>query len=217
MRTGAMYLNEEPSPQAEQALRERLSLLADGALAGQALVEAVSQAAADPQARACWHRYHLVGDVLRSPDLARPGDDAAFLARFQQRLASEPPAEWARIDISSIALNDQPVQGKVDFLAQPEAANGALFRWRLVAGVAALATVGLLAWQLAGGVAAPAPGPQLAQGPNTTPAAAPDTPVMLRDARLDELLAAHRQAGGASALQMPAGFLRNATYEGPLR
>jgi sigma-E factor negative regulatory protein RseA len=30
-------------------------------------------------------------------------------------------------------------------------------------------------------------------------------------------MAAHRQFGGASALQMPAGFLRNATFEGPAR
>jgi len=37
--------------------------------------------------------------------------------------------------------------------------------------------------------------------------------VMLRDARLDALLAAHKQFGGASALQVPAGFLRNATFE----
>lgn len=39
--------------------------------------------------------------------------------------------------------------------------------------------------------------------------------VMLRDARLDLLLEAHRQAGGAS--QMPSGFLRNATFDGPAR
>jgi sigma-E factor negative regulatory protein RseA len=41
--------------------------------------------------------------------------------------------------------------------------------------------------------------------------------VMIRDPRLDELLAAHKQFGGASALQMPAGFMRNATIEGPAR
>jgi sigma-E factor negative regulatory protein RseA len=40
---------------------------------------------------------------------------------------------------------------------------------------------------------------------------------MIRDPRLDELLAAHRQLGGASALQAPAGFLRNATFEAPAR
>lgn len=39
--------------------------------------------------------------------------------------------------------------------------------------------------------------------------------VMLRDARLDRLLEAHRQAGGAA--QMPSGFLRNATFDGPSR
>jgi sigma-E factor negative regulatory protein RseA len=39
--------------------------------------------------------------------------------------------------------------------------------------------------------------------------------VMLRDPRLDQLLEAHQQAGGAS--QMPSGFLRNATFERPSR
>ena len=41
--------------------------------------------------------------------------------------------------------------------------------------------------------------------------------VMLRDPRLDELMAAHKQFGGTSALQMPSGFLRNATFDGPTR
>jgi sigma-E factor negative regulatory protein RseA len=40
---------------------------------------------------------------------------------------------------------------------------------------------------------------------------------MLRDARLDALMAAHKQFGGTSALQMPAGFISNATYETPAR
>ncbi len=44
-----------------------------------------------------------------------------------------------------------------------------------------------------------------------------EPPVMLRDPRLDELLAAHRQFGGTSALQMASGFLRNATFEPPGR
>ena len=41
--------------------------------------------------------------------------------------------------------------------------------------------------------------------------------VMIRDPRLDEFLAAHRQLGGVSALQMPAGFVRAATVEAPGR
>ena len=61
--------------------------------------------------------------------------------------------------------------------------------------------------------------PQLALVPaqpaQATLASAGNEPqVMIRDPRLDELLAAHKQFGGTSALQMPAGFLRNATFEG---
>jgi sigma-E factor negative regulatory protein RseA len=37
--------------------------------------------------------------------------------------------------------------------------------------------------------------------------------VVIRDARLEELLAEHRQHGGMSALQMPTGFIRGATYD----
>ena len=37
--------------------------------------------------------------------------------------------------------------------------------------------------------------------------------VVIRDAQLEALLAEHRQHGGMSALQMPSGFIRNATYE----
>jgi sigma-E factor negative regulatory protein RseA len=40
---------------------------------------------------------------------------------------------------------------------------------------------------------------------------------MIRDPQLDEFMAAHRQLGGASMLQMPAGLVRNATFEGPAR
>ena len=46
----------------------------------------------------------------------------------------------------------------------------------------------------------------------TAQADTPGEPVMLRDPRLDELVAAHRHYHGANNLQMPAGFLRNATF-----
>ena len=57
-------------------------------------------------------------------------------------------------------------------------------------------------------VAAPVPAASGANDPDTAP------PTMLRDARLDELLAAHRQAAGMSSLGGASGFLRNATFEG---
>ena len=36
---------------------------------------------------------------------------------------------------------------------------------------------------------------------------------VIRDARLDQYLAAHKQFGGSSALGVPSGFLRSATFE----
>jgi sigma-E factor negative regulatory protein RseA len=41
--------------------------------------------------------------------------------------------------------------------------------------------------------------------------------VMLRNPELEALMAAHRQYGGMTALQMPAGFLRTATFDPSVR
>jgi sigma-E factor negative regulatory protein RseA len=101
-------------------------------------------------------------------------------------------------------------------------ANDAVLRWKWLAAAASLMAVTVLGWHVGSvGIDTSA---RLASAPSTgvpatVGAAVPGTEpsVMLRDPRLDELLAAHRQFGGASALQMPAGFLRNATFEQPGR
>jgi sigma-E factor negative regulatory protein RseA len=87
----------------------------------------------------------------------------------------------------------------------------------MVVGLASVAVVAVLAWQ--GFKGSEAPGAQLAVAPQAgTTAGDPDvTPVMIRDPQLDALMAAHRQFGGTSALQMPTGFLRNATFEAGAR
>jgi sigma-E factor negative regulatory protein RseA len=61
--------------------------------------------------------------------------------------------------------------------------------------------------------------PQLAAAPGVQQAAVAEAAAapMTRDQRLDKLLAAHRQFGGATALQTSSGFLRSATFEGPAR
>ena len=103
-----------------------------------------------------------------------------------------------------------------------------MFRWKMVAGFASLAAVAAIGWtsfsqlQGAGGpgaqLAASSPERATAQGaPVVAVADADGQQVMIRDPRLDELLAAHKQFGSTSALQMPAGFLRNATFETPGR
>ena len=195
----------------------------DGQLSGAQAAMAV-QSMASAEARECWHVYHLVGDVLRSTDLAACGHDTAFVARLAARLQHETSAFEALPALAKPAMLD---------VARP-AANDGVFRWKLVAGLASFAAVAAIGWGALGSIgpqpgagaqlarsAAPAVGTTqvmaLAAPVSAASQAADMAPVMLRDARLGELLAAHRQTVGASALGNAAGFLRNATFEGPGR
>ena len=197
---------------------EMVSALADGELQGDAFARAVDSLATDAGAREAWHAYHLVGDVLRSAELASPSNGADFVARFRTRLQQEHVAVAPAPD--SLPVHDEMQDAASRVAAGRAPANAPGFGWPLLAGVASLTAVAAIAWNVLGGTGGTRPaGAELAQAaPQQQQAKAEATrPVMIRDARLDELLAAHRQAGGASALQMPAGFLRNATFESPGR
>lgn len=200
--------------------RERLSALADGQLQGDELAAAFAYASADEEGGKTWQLYHLVGDVLRSADLAQPANPA-FMARLREQLAQEVLPE-----------RSLQVPASMDVVAagRPEAANASVFRWKMVAGFASLAAVAAIGWTSLASLQGAGPagaGAQLAAVPErgTLALGAPVVVVadaegqqmMLRDPRLDELLAAHKQFGSTSALQMPAGFLRNATFEIPGR
>ena len=201
--------------------RELLSALADGPLEGDELAQALQFAEQD-EGRETWQMYHLVGDVMRSAELARPDHGSAFLANLHQKMAQEPVRSLPPAQLPDASRQALPAQ----------AANDSVFRWKMVAGVASLAAVMAVSWGVIGGAPASsggtANGPQMAllQSPaGVSPANAVQStdqgtalvvntaqgPV-LRDARLEQLLAEHRQYGGMSALQMPAGFLRDATH-----
>jgi sigma-E factor negative regulatory protein RseA len=201
---------------------EMVSALADGELHGDAFARAMDALATDAGARESWHAYHLVGDVLRSAELASPSNGADFVARFRARLQQEQAAVASKP--ASLPLHDDLHHAAARVATARAPANAPGFGWPLLAGVASLTAVAAIAWNVLGGAGITTPAtaelaqaatqpPQQAQPPRVEAA----RPVMIRDARLDELLAAHRQAGGASALQMPAGFLRNATFESPGR
>lgn len=190
--------------------REVVSALADGQLQGEAFALGVQQVTGDAAARDAWATYHLIGDVLRSAELAAATPPDRFLDKLQARLAAEPPPQRPSL------LPEM----RVAPVAPPrQAANESGWRWKAVAGFASVAAVAAVGWNLMGGAAAPSGGPQLAAAPAASGQvlAATERGAMIRDARLDELMAAHRQFGTANALQAPAGFLRNATFEGPAR
>lgn len=204
---------------------ERLSALLDGELSMVELDDWLLAQDADGAVQTACRRYQLIGQVMRAePLVVEPTSPQDFLAGVRARLSSAPAS----------AMAPSPAQPA----AQPRgvAANDAVFRWKLVAGVASLAAVMAVSWSVLGGAPGPAggvtPGPQMAQVPSgalggalpgsgqANPGAASATLVVntergpvLRDPRLEELLAEHRQYGGVSALQMPAGFLRDATHQ----
>jgi sigma-E factor negative regulatory protein RseA len=196
---------------------EMVSDLMDGRLRDDSFVLAVQALKTQAQAREAWHRYHVVGDVLRSGDLANCADDTGFLSRFQVRLQREAALRPDNADAGALAQvgSEQivmPATRRVD------AANDAGFSWKWAAGFASLLVVVFLGWNRVGDIQGSVAAPQLADARQASPSAVTvDTPtdgqVMIRDPRLDQLLMAHRQSGGASVLQVPSGFLRNATFE----
>lgn len=184
--------------------REMMSALADGQLAGDELAHALDVASRDAQARDAWRDYHLIGDVLRSDDLAGGARADVFLAALKERLRDE------RVDV----IQAEPLAFPP--ASRGEAANDGSFRWKLVAGAASVAAMSAIAWTLVATPATAPSGPQLSAAPAGTVLAGSERGVMIRDPRLDGLLEAHRQLGGA-ALVAPAGYFRNATLDGPVR
>jgi len=203
------------TPAADGSVHEHLSALVDGEI--DAAAEAALWRDDADVVCATWARYQLIGDALRGA--APQAADGARVAAIMQRVRQERAAPAPELIAAPVVLAP----------TRAEAANDAVFRWKMLAGFASLAAVVAVAWNMAGtGDMGGAAGPQLAQMPvQSAPVAAASVeaaaPVVvageqgpvLRDPRLEELMAAHRQAGGMSALQMPAGFLRNAAFDLP--
>jgi sigma-E factor negative regulatory protein RseA len=192
---------------------ELISALADGQLAGADFAQALAFCEADVQAMESWDAWHLIGDVLRSPELTAHAADTRFVARLRSRLSEE--TTLATLPAAPVPV--MPVGSSVTDVAtgQVEAANDAVFPWKLVAGFASVAAVAAIAWNAGNSLLAPPAAPQLAlSGPAAQQVlVVSEQGTIVRDARMQELLAAHKQFGGTSALQVPSGFLRNATFE----
>lgn len=211
-----------------------ISALVDGELDPAATRQACAQWQGDAAARASWHAYHLIGDVMRSDDLASDtAHDAGFMKALRTRLAAEP-----------VVLAPQRVEAPPGLEAASErrAARSGRWSWLGPAAVAAGFMAVASALVLTRG-SAPLQGASdslaesAARGNNVLAAAMP-TPggastsiakatgeaqtivadgKLLRDARLERYFAAHAQFDGSSALGVPSGFLRAATAQTPER
>jgi len=198
---------------------EDLSALVDGEIDANAAARLAGQWRDDAALRSRWHAYHLIGDVLRSDDLAQANRDAALWAAVHERIAQEPvvlapevktaaarvPRRW--MASAAVAAGFVAVAGALVVTGTPGGRESAPAQIaRAPESIAPVAQVAQVA-------AAPA---STVIGSNDERAAAANSAV-IRDARLERYLAAHQQFGGSSALGVPSGFLRSATYEAPSR
>ena len=189
---------------------ELISALADSQLQGEALEKALGFVSSNDSAMASWAGIHLIRDVLQCPVAAAgnvpvPAGSSSFLDRFNQALATTHPLAMGVAPSMTHAVETMETA--------VSAANDSVFRWKVVAGFATLGAVGVMIWTSMAGQGL-APSAQLAQQP--IPAqilVASPQGIIVRDARLNELLAAHKQQGAGSALQAPSGFLQSAAFE----
>ena len=219
------------------AARERLSALADGELDDFAVASGCAHWRDDAKARAAWHAYHLIGDVLRSDDLAAgSARDAAFLRALRLRLADEPVVLAPPLRNPGLDEVMAAASGAASGATSSAGRHGTRWRWMASSAVAAafVAVAGVLvvtrpanapvspatavASLLRADPVAAAPmtsAPVLAAigGPAADTQALVASGDFIRDARLDRYLAAHKQFAGSSALGVPSGFLRSATVD----
>jgi sigma-E factor negative regulatory protein RseA len=174
--------------------RELLSRLADGDCDGHVTPAACAHWERDAEVRQTWHRYHLIGDVLRSEDLCQsPARDAEFLAGLRQRLAAEPAI------VAPLPAQERAERGRR--WVAPAAAMAAGF-------VAVAGLVVVMRTQQASSPAEPAPMLASNSAAAVTSARVADAE-FVRDARLDVYLQAHRDMRVNAAAAMPGGGLRN--------
>ncbi|GAB4090993.1 hypothetical protein [Hydrogenophaga soli] len=171
-----------------------------------------------------WHSHHLIGEALRG-ELSVPSGALSpqgsltfarqVLLRARQDVADDGQASAAQAPSSVHMLVQVP------HAATNEAANDGVFRWKMVAGLASITAVASVAWVLVSlNHGAAGPGAEMAQAPTATPATvvvATEQGPIERDARMQALMQAHRQNGGGTAWQVPAGFLRAATHDAAQR
>ncbi|HEY2190579.1 MAG TPA: RseA family anti-sigma factor [Caldimonas sp.] len=188
--------------------KERLSALADGELDGiePAVVCAAWTSSAD--ARLDWHAWHLIGDVLRSEDLASdPRHDRQLCAAVRGRLQRE-PVVLAPGKVAARSRVGWAVGGAIAAGFVLVAGTYSLLRPGDASAPAALASVDRAPAATMIAAATPAmPAAQDADEAVVTDAR------LLRDAQLDRYLAAHKQFSGTSALGVPSAFLRSATVD----
>lgn len=173
-----------------------LSSMADGAASADEQARCMALWKERHDVRERWHQYQVIGDVLRSQELASdPARDAQFLRNLRSRLSAEPvPLRPAQVAPSRA----RPWTGPVAAVAGVVAVAGAMTVMLPSAPDAQPAVAVVLGNAASSAIQA---------------AALPQTRSvnlqLIRDARLDRYFSAHRQSANGAALQMPGTVVRS--------
>jgi sigma-E factor negative regulatory protein RseA len=204
-----------------------LSALADGELSGEGVRRLCLAWRDDPQMRETWHAYNVIGDVMRSEDLATSiTRDERFLADLRARLADEPVV----LAPQTAPPRVEDARGAAVASAGGRRANGRT--WMAPVAVAAgfvlvVGTLVVVTQAPQSGVTESARSALASSSPVVVAVATRDrvasspefvaTGDVIRDPQLDRYLLAHKQFAGSTVLGAPSGFLRNAVAEVPAR
>lgn len=197
----------------EHSMRELLSALMDGEVDETGIDQGCRRWRDEPGTRQDWMAFHLIGDVMRSDELAQPtARSQQFLQAFHERLEAEPvvlapvPMALGTPASASIATNTAS-------LVRGRRVRGRA--WATSAAVAAgVMVVGGLTWMLnpqllnggAGSTLASNPAPTALPGTTAVvPVSAEVTPpagngFVVRPAVYDPYIAAHRELGALSPI-----------------
>lgn len=179
-------------------MSQSLSALVDGHATADDAAAIGALWRSDASVRERWHSYHLIGDVLRSEELAqRPDHDAEFLSCLRQRLVHEPvhlPAP-----VSAVHTTRR--------LSWPMASAAAVAGFLVVAGAMLVSRTTPDAALLATNPATTTAGATLASA-TVAPVVAPINHRLVRDAQLDRYLAAHRRVSAAASVGLPGAVVR---------
>ncbi|RKP52049.1 sigma-E factor negative regulatory protein [Trinickia fusca] len=173
------------SMQSQECSRgERLSAFLDGEWADEHVGDVLGEL--DRAERATWGEYHLIGDALRSDDLAvHPAMSDAFLKGFAARLEAEPHV-LAPASVSRAGTHRLQMLRRRFMPALAIAAAAATLTWIVVPQVQRL--------DGAQGSVQTASAPTRADGVRAVAMnTAGEQANIIRDARLDQYLEAHQQ------------------------
>ena len=212
-----MSMHPDPSSDVKRAA---LSALMDGDAS--ATDEACRAWRGDAAARADWHTYHLIGDLMRSDEhRADEAHDARSFVGVRARLAAEP------VVLAPTAVAVLPAEGTP--LTRARRARRWMAPTAVAAGFVAVAGAMMVTRVstpdgAATGLTASATAPAGALRPAAVaaPAVAPGqagvvSAPMIRNAELDRYLDAHRQYANGAMQVAPGGAVRNAAATAPGR